>query len=703
MKRTFRLLAVAAALLCLFCLPAAAQGTGKSYVYSNSDLNVSPTQEIPDPYEVTRIVGPELHMASPVDMTVRGDTLYILDTGHAESEGFVTRILVLDRQYRFERQLVLTDSEGGQIAFVEPKGLWVDEAGTIYVVDRGGHRIYLFSPQGSLIRALGKPDSPMITYEEDKYLPTRVLTDNLGVIYIAVEGDYRGFLTVSPEGEFLGYFGSNEVTRTGDVIFLNLWKRFLTEEQLARIQKVLPMGYSNFCIDADGAFIYGVRGTTEDNNELIRKLNCKSKNVLDYTGYFGDATWGSINGQRRLTNFNAITVDNEGFITTFDSTWQRLFQYTPDGYQMYIFGGQGNQVGTFTSGVDLESWGNQLLVLDSAFATVTVMEPTEFGANVRLGEKYYNEGNYTASKEPYRKVISQCMNYQSGYQGIGKAQYMEHDYKAAMDSFYLAYDQDGYSMAFKMYRGEVMRGLTAPFLIVIVVLVAAWAVLKVLRAKGIVKKRRLVLDESGKVKYMFHTLLHPIDGYSEMRYNKKYSLTIANVAVFFFFFSSVIMSLYSGFIFNGRSAASYNMLMTVCTVLGGLALFVLVNWLMSSFFEGKGKLKEVWIYVAYATIPYSVTCLLYTLLSNILTAEESTFLTYLMIIGQGWALVMLFFALQEVHMYSAKRNLVSILVTVLGMAAVLFILFLMFNLFLQFASFIESIFDELMYRSAVGF
>lgn len=53
-----------------------------------------------------------------------------------------------------------------------------------------------------------------------------------------------------------------------------------------------------------------------------------------------------------------------------------MFQYTSEGELMYIFGGQGQQNGTFQSPVDVESWGDDLLVLDQAYGTVTVMEPT---------------------------------------------------------------------------------------------------------------------------------------------------------------------------------------------------------------------------------------------------------------------------------------------------------------------------------------
>ncbi len=707
MKKLKAFVAVVLILVMVLSVPAAAQGTGKSYVYNHNAI----AHEIPDPYKVVNTVGYDLGMVTPVDMVIRNDKLFILDTGHedltnlGEDAGVkhTTRLLVLDNKYELEKEILFYSQENVPYTFTEPRGLWIDEENTIYVTDRLGRKLAMFDEKGMLIRALGKPASAMIAYEENEYLPSKVLTDSLGIIYLIAENDYNGILMMEKDGNFLGYFGSNEVAAGISTVLQNILQVFMTEEQKERTAQSLPTGYSNFCIDEAGAFVFGVRGTTSDMNELIRKINCKGKNVLDYMETFGDIGLTAVGGDWKKTNFNAIAVDNKGFITVFDTTWQRLFQYTPEGNLMYVFGGKGSQEGTFVSGSDLETWGDQLLVLDEVYATVTVMEPTTFGANVRLGETYYSEGDYQASMKPFSDVVTECMNYEFGYQGIGKAYYMQKDYKAAMDAFYLAFDQEDYSMAFKMYRGEVTSALTVPFVIAIVVLIVFAIVWSILKAKGVIKTKKLVLDESGKGKYILHTILHPIEGFEEMRYNKKYSLWIANTAYFFCFFTTVIKSLYSGFIYNGKNAQNYNVVFTIVAVLGGLGLFVLVNWLMSTFLEGKGTLKNVWIYLGYATIPYSATCLVYTLLSNMLTAEESTFLVYLNIFGIGWACVMAFFAIQGVHMYSFKKNIASILVTVFGILVVLFIVFLMFNLFVQFFSFGESIYTEVMYRSVVGF
>ncbi len=703
MKKLVTVLALMTVLVSALCFPAAAEGTGKSYVYDNYGNAMA----IPDPYSVKESIT-DLNLNLAYDMVVQGDYLYILDrTPIAGMDNtYQAHIVVLNRDYELVRELTFTQDDA-PFQFKDPRGIWVDEYGTIYIADRGpgdtAGQVVLATNDGVVTKVFGKPDSELMSQSSSQYYPVKVLTDDLGIIYIMVENEYRGIVTLDQNGEFQGYFGSNNVTLTGDVLMTLFWRNFMTEDQIARMQQILPTEYTNFTIDDDG-FIYCSRGATNDMNELIRKINCKSKNVLQYTERFGDVGLTSVRGQTQKTRFAAITVDDKGFITTLDTTWNRLFQYTSEGEIMYIFGGQGQQNGTFQSPVDVDSWGDDLIVLDQAYGTVTVLEPTTFAQNVREGQYLYSKGDYQASLEPWYAVTDECMNYLFGYKGIGQALYMQKDYVGAMENYNLAGDYENYSAAFQLYRTEAMQDMFTPILIVVVTLVVLWAVYKILKRVGVLKSRKLVLDESGKIKYVFHTLFHPIEGYQEMRYNKKYSMAIALVLIFLYFLTDVISYLNGGFIFvDNTDLSRYNIVITFVMDVGVIALFALANWLMSTFFEGKGRLKETWIYLCYATLPVTFYNLLYVLLSNVLTLEEGVFLTYISIIFQGWMIIMMIFALQGLHMYSFKRNILSIICTILAMLVVLFIVFLMFNLFIQFFSFIETVVKEVMYRMVVGF
>ena len=61
-----------------------------------------------------------------------------------------------------------------------------------------------------------------------------------------------------------------------------------------------------------------------------------------------------------------------------------------------------------------------------------------------------------------------------------------------------------------------------------------------------------------------------------------------------------------------------------------------------------------------------------------------------------------FFALSGINQYGFKRNIISILCTVIGMLAVVFLVFLMFNLWAQVVSFFEVVIQEIIYRHMAG-
>ncbi|MNE67704.1 hypothetical protein D3C80_1633260 [compost metagenome] len=65
-------------------------------------------------------------------------------------------------------------------------------------------------------------------------------------------------------------------------------------------------------------------------------------------------------------------------------------------------------------------------------------------------------------------------NYDIAYIGIGKSLLMEKNNKEAMKYFKLGMDRDGYSVAFKRYRREVMQEHFGTFLTSVMLLAAVW-------------------------------------------------------------------------------------------------------------------------------------------------------------------------------------------------------------------------------------
>lgn len=87
---------------------------------------------------------------------------------------------------------------------------------------------------------------------------------------------------------------------------------------------------------------------------------------------------------------------------------------------------------------------------------------------------YHYNGEDTLAVPVWREVLKLNSNYDIAYIGIGKSLLMDKNNKEALKYFKLGMDRDGYSVAFKRYRREVMQEHFGTFLTAVMILVLAW-------------------------------------------------------------------------------------------------------------------------------------------------------------------------------------------------------------------------------------
>ena len=102
--------------------------------------------------------------------------------------------------------------------------------------------------KGAVIRSVGKPVSPLVP-KDMTYKPKKAAVGTDGNLYVAAEGVYYGMTVFSPEGEFLRFYGSNQVNASLKTFLLSLLDVFLTAEQKSKTERSLPAEYA--AIDAD--------------------------------------------------------------------------------------------------------------------------------------------------------------------------------------------------------------------------------------------------------------------------------------------------------------------------------------------------------------------------------------------------------------------------------------------------------------------
>ena len=205
-------------------------------------------------------------------------------------------------------------------------------------------------------------------------------------------------------------------------------------------------------------------------------------------------------------------------------------------------------------------------------------------------------------------------------------------------------------------------------------------------------------DTMSKWKYPFYILLHPTDGFQELRYNKKGSKRIVLVILLLWFLEELVYKLQLDFDFNYVSTKDVNVIMLLFSTAIIFFVGVTANWCFCTLMDGKGTFKDICVVISYALIPYIAAGFLTVLLSRIFTLDESTLVTYLRLLAMVWSVLIGMSGLSVIHEYSAKKTVLSVLLTILGMLIILFIAFLCFMLMQQLVLFVSTLRLELMGR-----
>jgi len=666
------------------------------YYQYNYDVYMNEIPSAAGYYPINAIKGEDIGVGAfknPTDIYVDSkNDVYIMDSGNK-------RIVICDMNFNLKKIINKFSYENENIQLIEPEGIYVDKKGLIYICDKGSKQVYIIDQNGKIIRTITKPVSDLKAAQKD-FVPFKVAVDNAGVIYVLSLGSYEGAYMFDQNGTFLGFYGSNKVVVTWQLLVDRFWKSILSKEQKSSMVRYLPTECTSIDFGMDG-FIYTCSNISDVSQGEIRKLNYQGDNILWYkkigqTRDFGDIPkyYGK---ELEDTYFIDIDVTKEGFINALDYERGRIFQYDQNSNLLFICGGKGDQIGTFRDPVAVDSINNTLLVLDKLKGTITVFEETKLGKLVHEATILYNEGKYDEAKSLWEQVHKMDFNFALAQVGLGKALLRMNKYEDAMYYFKLANDKDDYSEAKENLRNEFLKrnfGIIATLFIIFIVVI--YIIVK--KFKKQVTAEEILTKRISKYKFPIHTMLHPFRGFEELKEERKGSIWLSLLIIFLFFIISVINRQYTGFIFNPYRQDKINILSLFSSTVGIFFFWVLSNWMVTTLMEGEGKFDEVWIFSAYALLPYIICTIIAVIMSQFMIADEAMFINFVRMIGTLWAALCMFNATKAVHQFSGGKTVAAMIVSVIGVGIILFIIVLMLTLFGQLIDFFINIYNELLLR-----
>jgi hypothetical protein len=204
-----------------------------------------------------------------------------------------------------------------------------------------------------------------------------------------------------------------------------------------------------------------------------------------------------------------------------------------------------------------------------------------------------------------------------------------------------------------------------------------------------------------KKQWVKHTVMHPFEGYEDLRWKDGGSVKYSFIIVLLLFVAQVMYDRLYGFQFYVTPDKLFNVIPYLVQSVIVFAVWVVGNWAISTLLDGEGTLKNICIFSAYALIPYIVQTLVNVFLSHFLVRDEYIFIQAIQVIGTLWSIILMFMAIKTVHQFSVMKTIADIILTICAMAIILFLIVLLLSLFQQVYVFAYSVYTEIAYRLKV--
>lgn len=200
------------------------------------------------------------------------------------------------------------------------------------------------------------------------------------------------------------------------------------------------------------------------------------------------------------------------------------------------------------------------------------------------------------------------------------------------------------------------------------------------------------------LKYSLYVLTHPFDGFWDLIHEKRGSLAAANTLLILTFLTRLWSMRFTNFMFNDVRWERINIWQQVMGILAPLLIYCLANWCLTTLFDGKGRLRDIYMGMCYSLTPYILLVNPVTIISNFVTDEEGAFLAYFQALALIWAAVWILISVMQIHDYSLFKAILAIAFSVVGMMIIVFLIMLFFSLVSDAVAFFISIGKEILFR-----
>ncbi|MBP3540999.1 MAG: YIP1 family protein [Clostridia bacterium] len=200
------------------------------------------------------------------------------------------------------------------------------------------------------------------------------------------------------------------------------------------------------------------------------------------------------------------------------------------------------------------------------------------------------------------------------------------------------------------------------------------------------------------VKYAFHVMTHPFDGFWDLVHEKRGTIAAATTFLVLFLVTRVLKLMYTNFQFISAPLQYINVFEQAASLLFPFLILCVANWSLTTLFDGKGRFSDIYMAMCYALVPYVIIQLPLVFVSNIIAFDEAAFYTVLMTFSIVWSLLLAFVGLMQVHDYGPGKTIIFLIVTVVGALIIIFLILVFLSLLSDALSYFVSLYREIAFR-----
>ena len=212
------------------------------------------------------------------------------------------------------------------------------------------------------------------------------------------------------------------------------------------------------------------------------------------------------------------------------------------------------------------------------------------------------------------------------------------------------------------------------------------------------KKKETYTRYFKSFKFAFYCMTHPLDGYWDLTHEKRGSLAVANTILILTLVARITSLQFTSFIFNQVYWPEVNIFLYLGSIVFPLALWVVGNWALTTLFDGKAKLPQIYMATCYAMLPYPLFQFPLIIFSNMVTVNEAEFYSTINMVVLVFCAIYILVAMMQIHEYTMSKTILFTFFSIFAMLVIVFILLLFFSMISQGIAYFVSIVREILFR-----